>query len=71
MFRTEVGRSRFQRVLMMVYNTRNYWGFGLCQLSSIIKPREQLFWRLCLFPSSGEGDTPILLGPLERAVLTE
>jgi hypothetical protein len=29
-----------------------------------------MFWKLDLFPSSGEGETPTLLGPLERAHLT-
>jgi hypothetical protein len=29
-----------------------------------------MFWKLDLFLSSGEGDTPTLLGPLERANLS-
>jgi hypothetical protein len=28
-----------------------------------------MFWKLDLFPSSGEGETSTLLGPLERANL--
>jgi hypothetical protein len=27
------GSGRFYRVLMMVYNTQNYWVFGLCPSS--------------------------------------
>jgi hypothetical protein len=40
----------------MAYDTQNRWVYGLC-----------LFWKLALFPSSGEGrQTPGLLGPLEK-----
>jgi hypothetical protein len=33
--------SRFERVLTMVYNTENYWGFGLCPSSGILEIRKQ------------------------------
>jgi hypothetical protein len=62
----------------MVYATRDYWVFGLCPSSGILK--NTTFRKLGLFPSSGEGlgdlerpnpnqwkETPTLLGPLERA----
>jgi hypothetical protein len=51
----------------MVYNTQNYWGFGLCPSSRILKTKTTTFRKLDLFRSSGEGETPTLLGPLERA----
>jgi hypothetical protein len=54
----------------MVYNTQNYWGFGLCSSSDILKIRENnvsetgsvsvLRW---------DADTPTLSGLLERANL--
>jgi hypothetical protein len=54
----------------MVYNTQNYWIFGLCPSSGILETRKHnvsetgsvsvLRWR---------EETPILLGPLERANL--
>jgi hypothetical protein len=57
-----------ERVLTMVYNTRNYWGFGVCPSSGIVKNTP--FRKLDLLPSSGERvKTPTLLGPLERANL--
>jgi hypothetical protein len=60
--------SRFQRVLTMVYNTRDSWVFGLCPSSGILK--NTTFRKLDLFPSAGKGwETPALLGPLERANL--
>jgi hypothetical protein len=37
----------------MVYNTREYWVFGLCPPSDILKKTS--FRKLDLFPSSGEG----------------
>jgi hypothetical protein len=49
----------------MVYNTRDFWVFGLGPSSAILK--NTTFRKLDLFPSSGKGvgDTP--LGQLERA----
>jgi hypothetical protein len=54
---------------MMMYNTQNYWVFGLFLLSGILE--NTTFRKLDLFPSSGEGGekTPTQLGPLERANL--
>jgi hypothetical protein len=43
----------FQRILAMVYNTRDYWVFGLGPLSRI--PKNTTFRELDLFPSSGHG----------------
>jgi hypothetical protein len=52
----------------MVYNTQNYWVFGLCPLPGILKKLENTtLWKLDLFLSSGEGETPTLLSPFERA----
>jgi hypothetical protein len=35
---------RFERVLVMVYNTENYWVFGFCPSSDILKnAKEQVF----------------------------
>jgi hypothetical protein len=54
---------------MVVYKTQNYWVFGFCPSSGILKKLENtVFRKLELFLSSGEGgDTP--LGPLQRANL--
>jgi hypothetical protein len=49
----------------MVYNTQNYWVFGLCPSSGILN--NTTFRKLDLFPSAGEGwKTPTQLDPLER-----
>jgi hypothetical protein len=52
----------------MVYNTQDYWAFGFCPLSGILKTQKNTtFQKLDLFPSLGEGwESPTLLGPLER-----
>jgi hypothetical protein len=53
----------------VVYNTENYWVFGLCPSSGILKTRKtQGFgnWT-CFLPQVRDGETPTLLGPLERA----
>jgi hypothetical protein len=56
--------DRFKRVLKKVYNTHDYWVFGLCPSSGILT--NTMFGKLNLFLSSDEGwDTPPLLGPLE------
>jgi hypothetical protein len=39
----------------MVYNTQNYWVFGLFPSSRILETKK-LFLKLDLFPSSGEGE---------------
>jgi hypothetical protein len=53
----------------MVYNTQNYWVFGLFSIVLYSKRLGKLtFQKLDLFPSSGEGGkTPTQLGPLKRA----
>jgi hypothetical protein len=41
---------------MMVYNTQNYWVFGLvCSSSSILNRENTKFQKLDLLPSSCEG----------------
>jgi hypothetical protein len=46
--------------------------FGLCPSSGIIKTMvNRMFRKEDLFPSSGEGGTPALLGPLERVILSQ
>jgi hypothetical protein len=53
-----------------VYDTQNHWVFGHCSSPGILEIRKQnVFRELDLFPSSGEGETHTLLGPLERADL--
>jgi hypothetical protein len=47
--------NRYYRNLTMVYNTQNYWVFGLCPSPGILKTKNTTFWKLDLFPSSGEG----------------
>jgi hypothetical protein len=51
----------------MLCNTLKYWGFGLCPSSGILK--NTMFRKLDVFPSSYEGETPTLLGPLKRTKL--
>jgi hypothetical protein len=54
----------------MVYNTENYWVFGLFPSSGILEnTKETTFRKQDLFPSSGGGKTPTQVGPLERANL--
>jgi hypothetical protein len=50
----------------MVYNAQNYLVSGLCPSSGILETRKHNVSELDLFPSSGEGETPTLLGPIER-----
>jgi hypothetical protein len=46
----------------MVYSTQNYWVFG--HLGS----RKTTFWKLDLFPFSGEGgEDTYLVGPLRKS----
>jgi hypothetical protein len=53
-------------VLAMVYNTQNYWVFGLFQ-SGILE--NMTFQKLDLFPSSGEGggEDTYSVGPLRKS----
>jgi hypothetical protein len=57
------------KVLTMVYNTQTellgFWTLFIIQYSK--KLENTMFQKLDLFLSSGERETPTLLGPLERA----
>jgi hypothetical protein len=64
--RTEVAT---RRLVKCTTNARNYWVFGLCPSPSTLKLEYTTFRRLDLLPSSGEGEAPTLLGPLESANL--
>jgi hypothetical protein len=33
------GRSRFYRIVLMVYSTQNYWDFGLLPSSGVLRSR--------------------------------
>jgi hypothetical protein len=53
--------------LTIMYNTQDYWVFGLCPSSGILKNK---FWKLDLFPSLGEGVADIysITGPIKNLV---
>jgi hypothetical protein len=55
----------------MVYNTQNYWVYGLCISPGILKKLEiTTFRKLDLSPFSNEGrETSTMSGPLETANL--
>jgi hypothetical protein len=54
----------------MVYNTQNYWVFGLRPSSGILKTREpNVLETGSVSVLTGEWETPILLGPLGGAYL--
>jgi hypothetical protein len=54
----------------MVYNTQNYWGFRLLPFSGTLETREHSVSETESVSFPGEtGNTPTLLGPLERANL--
>jgi hypothetical protein len=53
----------------MVYRNQNYLVSELCPSPDILKLDNIAFRKLDLFPSSGEGGTPALLGLLERSNL--
>jgi hypothetical protein len=53
----------------MVYNTQNYWIFGFCPSSGILKTREHNVSETGSVSVLRKGETPTLLGPLERANL--
>jgi hypothetical protein len=50
---------------MMVYSTQNYWVFGLCPSSGILKLENTTFSNLDLFLSSGEGEDTYSVRSLE------
>jgi hypothetical protein len=54
----------------MVYSTQNYWVLGLCPSSGILETRKQRFGNWICFRPEVKGETPTLLGPLERANLS-
>jgi hypothetical protein len=57
-------------IFWRVYNTQNYWVFGLCPLSGILETiKTQRFGNWICFRPQVRGETPNLLGPLERANL--
>jgi hypothetical protein len=59
-------------VLMMVYNNQDYWVFGLCPSSGILKDTKEHTLQNDLVPSSGEGwETSAVLGPIKRANLDD
>jgi hypothetical protein len=54
----------------MVYNTQNYWVFGLFPSSCILEIREHsVSETICFHPQVRRGKIPTLLGPLERVNL--
>jgi hypothetical protein len=53
----------------MVYNAQNYWVFRLCPSSGILKTTKYYFGNWICFRRQERGETPTLLGPLERANL--
>jgi hypothetical protein len=54
-------------VLTVVYNTQNYWVFGLFPSSCILE--NTTFRKLDLFPPSGEGggEDTYSVGPLRKS----
>jgi hypothetical protein len=52
----------------MIYNTENYWAFGLFPSSGILETRKQRFgnW-ICSHPQVRGGKTPTQLSSLGRA----
>jgi hypothetical protein len=52
---------------MMVYNTRNYWVFGLTPLSSILKTREHNVSETGSVAFSGEGGDTYSFGSLRNS----
>jgi hypothetical protein len=56
-------------VLMMVYDTENYWGSGLCPSPRILKTRKHVLETGSVSVLRRWEEEPTLLGPLERAKL--
>jgi hypothetical protein len=52
-----------------VYNIQNCCAFGFCPSSDILKTREHEFPEAGRFRPQVRGETPTVLGPLERANL--
>jgi hypothetical protein len=56
----------------MVYNTQNYWVFGLCPSSGILENRKHNILETgSVYILRWGGGTPTLLDPLERAILNQ
>jgi hypothetical protein len=54
----------------MVYNTQNYWGFGLCPQSGIVNTSQYIVSKtVSVSILKRGGKAPTLFGPLERANL--
>jgi hypothetical protein len=53
----------------MLYDTQNYWVFGLRLSSGILNIRENKVLETGCVRSQVRAETPTLLGPLERANL--
>jgi hypothetical protein len=51
----------------MVYNTQNYWVFGLVHRPVFKKRDNTAFRKLDLFPSSGEGGDTYSVGFLRKS----
>jgi hypothetical protein len=54
----------------MVYNAQNYWVFGVCPSFGKKNYRTKLFGKWICFRPQVKGETPALLGLLERANLS-
>jgi hypothetical protein len=61
--------QNFLMGLTMVYNIKNYWGFGLCAWSCILETRKNFSETGCVSVLRWDGKTPTPLFPLERADL--
>jgi hypothetical protein len=48
----------------MVYNSQNYWGFGLCPSSGILEIIKQYFGNWICFRPQVKGKAPAQWGPL-------
>jgi hypothetical protein len=46
---------------------RNYWFFGFCPFSGIVRTREHTVWKLDLFESSDEGGDTYSVGSLRKS----
>jgi hypothetical protein len=50
--------------------SQNYWVFGLCPSSGILKSKERNVSETGCFSPLVRGETPTVLGPLERSNLS-
>jgi hypothetical protein len=64
----DLSDSPYGIVCQVCHFAQNYWVFGPCPSSGIIETRKHNVPETGVFSSSGErGETPTLLGSLERA----